>query len=75
MVDLSEIFGKPGEGVHSVRLFNIAILDVIGTIIGAWIISSFFNVSFKITLVSLFILGIILHRLFGVKTTIDQALP
>jgi hypothetical protein len=29
------IFGKEGEGVHSYRLLNIAIVDVVSTIIGA----------------------------------------
>ena len=29
-----DLFGKPGEGVHSYRIFNIAIVDVILTIFG-----------------------------------------
>ena len=37
------IFGKEGEGVHSYRLFDIAIIDVIMTVIGAIIISYFFK--------------------------------
>ena len=34
----SEIFGKVGEGGHSYRMFDIAIVDVVFTIIGAYII-------------------------------------
>ena len=35
--------GEPGKGIHSYRLFGIAIMDVIMTIIGAYIISYFTN--------------------------------
>ena len=66
--------GVPGKGIHSYRLFGVAIMDVIMTIIGAYIISYFFNYNFIYTLVILFALGIILHRLFCVKTTIDKLL-
>jgi hypothetical protein len=70
----SDILGKPNEGVHSYRLFGIAILDVIMTIVASFIISYFLKFSFLYTLVFLFILGIILHRLFCVKTTVDKLL-
>ena len=39
------VFGKEGEGVHSYRLFDIAIIDVIFTIIGAGLISYVFNLN------------------------------
>ncbi len=67
-----DAIGVPGKGVHSIRIGNIAIADVISTIIGAYIISYFANMSFIWTLVGLFIAGIILHRLFCVRTTIDK---
>jgi len=68
------IFGKPKEGAHSHRIFNIAIVDVVSTIIGAYIISKIGNYNFNSTLIILFLLGIILHRLFCVRTTIDKIL-
>jgi hypothetical protein len=68
------ILGKPNKGIHSYRIFNIAIADVIMTIIAAFLISYFFNFPFFITLIILFILGIILHHIFCVKTTIDKLL-
>jgi hypothetical protein len=68
------IFGKPNEGVHSYRVFNIAIVDVLMTIFGAFLISYFFKVSFLYTTIILFILGIILHKLFCVRTTVDKIL-
>ena len=69
-----DIFGKVGEGVHSYRVLNFAIVDVIVTIIGAYLISRVTKQNFIIVLVLFFILGIILHKLFCVKTTIDKLL-
>ena len=66
--------GIPNKGIHSYRLFDVAIIDVIFTVIGAIIISYFSKRSFIYTLIFLFLLGIILHRLFCVKTTIDKLL-
>jgi hypothetical protein len=66
--------GVPHQGIHSYRLFGVAIMDVIFTIIGAMIISYFSKRSFLYTLIFLFLLGIILHRLFCVRTTIDKLL-
>ena len=40
------ILGKPNKGIHSYRIFNIAIADVIMTIIAAFLISYFFNFLF-----------------------------
>jgi len=66
--------GIPGKGIHSYRFMGVAIADVIMTIIASIIISKIFNISFLYTCVFLFILGIILHRLFCVRTTIDKLL-
>jgi hypothetical protein len=66
--------GEPGKGIHSYRLFGVAVADVIMTIIGAFLISYFFKFSFIKTLLILFLTGIVLHRLFCVRTTIDKLL-
>jgi hypothetical protein len=68
------ILGTPKEGVHKYRLFGISITDVLLTIIAAFILSYFFNYNFLLILIILFLLGIILHRIFCVKTTIDKLL-
>jgi hypothetical protein len=76
----SEIFGIPNKGIHKYRLFNLAIVDVIFTIIGGYLLHHFFikNLYPKIKLwqiiIILFIFGIIMHRIFCVKTTIDKLL-
>jgi hypothetical protein len=68
----SEIFGKPKQGVHSYRILDLAIADIIMTIIGAIIISLIFKINFFLTLIFLFLLGIVLHRFFCVNTTINK---
>jgi hypothetical protein len=69
-----DALGKPDKGVHSYRLFGVAIVDVLLTIFGAIIIAYFSKYDFYKILIALFILGIILHRLFCVRTTIDKLL-
>ena len=74
------IFGEVNSGIHTVRIFNIAIFDVLSTIIGGIIIQFFllrvfsFYIDLTLILVVLFSLGIALHRLFCVRTTIDKLL-
>ena len=68
------ILGEPGKGIHSYRLFGVAIADVTITVIAAALISYFLKYSFITTLIVLFILGIVLHKIFCVKTTIDKLL-
>lgn len=64
--------GIPRQGIHSIRVFDVAIIDVISTIIGAYILARIFRWSFWKTLLGLFLLGVLLHRLFCVKTTVDR---
>lgn len=78
----SDIAGKPREGLHSIRLFDIAIIDVILTIVGTLILyqifSYFFEISNYVSRLGLiciaFVSGIIMHRLFCVRTKIDTIL-
>jgi hypothetical protein len=66
--------GVPGKGIHSYRVFGVAIADVIMTIIAALLISFFFKTNLMYTVICLFLLGIVLHRLFCVQTTVDKLL-
>ena len=72
----SDIFGKVKEGIHSYRIFDIAVLDVLLTVITAYIVHKFFfeKYSFICVLLGVFLLGIISHRIFCVRTTIDKML-
>jgi hypothetical protein len=63
-----DIFGKSNEGVHSIRLFDFAIVDIIMTFVGAYFISQYLKKDIWLIFILLFIYGQILHALFCVKT-------
>ena len=77
--------GVPGKGVHHARMIlgkvSLARNDVVMTVMGAFLLSLFFFNPFRnlnyylrvvgIMLITLFGLGILLHRLFCVRSTID----
>ena len=67
------IFGVEKEGIHSYRLFNVAIVDVLSTVIGAIFIALLFNTNAIVVFIVLMVLSLILHRLFCVKTTLTKA--
>jgi len=68
------VLGIPKEGIHNHYMFPIAIMDVILTITFSFVLSYLCNISFLWTTVSIFILGIICHRIFCVRTEIDKLL-
>ena len=69
-----DMLGEPGKGLHSYRVGNIAIVDLGLTILGAFIMSRLLGTNFIITLLALLLLGVILHRVFCVRTTVDKFL-
>ena len=69
-----DMFGKPNQGIHSYRFMGVAIVDVIFTILGAWLISYAWELNIWYCLLGLFLLGIIMHRIFCVKTKVDTLL-
>ena len=64
------IFGAPGTGVHKYKFKGTAIVDYFLTIAGAFIITYFTDIPLVITTIGLFLIGIILHYLFGIKTQV-----
>ena len=67
----ANIFGAPGQGPHATRFLGVAVVDVVFTVIGAAIIAYFTKVPFLYVAFAVFLLGIVLHRLFCVRTTVD----
>jgi hypothetical protein len=67
-----DLFGAAGEGVHSYRLFGFAIVDVVLTILGAAWIAWVTRWPLLPTLFGLFVLGIVVHRIFCVRSTVDK---
>jgi len=74
LCEFKDMFGTPKKGIHSVRIYDIAIIDVILTVVCAYIISYLSGYSFGIILIILFLLSVIMHRLFCVRTTVDRLL-
>jgi|TARA_B110000495_G_C23028485_1_gene611756 hypothetical protein len=68
--------GKPGKGLHRFRIANIAIVDVVFTMLLAYVAHNVFLKKhyYWIILAICFLLGIFMHRVFCVKTTIDKFL-
>lgn len=73
-----DVLGKPRKGIHSLRIFNIAIVDLILTLCLAKFNQVFFQKLFPypywVWLVVTLFMAIILHRVFCVNTTINIAL-
>lgn len=67
-----DALGIPKQGVHSFRIFNFAVFDILATLVAAYIFSYVYKIKFVYTSIALFTLGIILHRLFCVRTTLDK---
>ena len=67
-------FGLPGEGLRKYRIFDIAIYDTVIVILFGFLISYFTGYNLWITLVVLFLSGIIAHRMFCVRSGVDRML-
>jgi len=65
--------GIPGQGVHT-HFMGIAWRDTLATIVGGLVLALIFKFNILYTILALFVLGILLHRLFCVRTTADKFL-
>jgi hypothetical protein len=73
LCDYKDVFGKPNEGVHKYRIFGVAAIDVIATLVFAWWLSLVFKtIGFAYIAIGAFSLGIFMHRVFCVRTTVDK---
>jgi len=77
LCEYKNMFGIPNEGIHSLRLFNIAIVDLVLTFIIAYIIQlqnfKFLeNTSLGVLFMCLIILSLVIHKLFCVNTTLTK---
>ena len=62
------VLGIPGEGFHSTRIFGYALYDILATIALAMITSMIFNTYFILDLIIWFVVGEILHYIYGTQT-------
>lgn len=66
--------GLPGQDIYSYRIANIAVIDVILTLIATYILLMIINLPIHYSVIGLFFLGIGIHWLFCVRTTVDKLL-
>ena len=69
-------FGLPNEGIHSYKIYDIAYLDFIVTMVAAYFMQRLFlrDTSYSSVLLGLFLLGIVVHRVLNVRTGLDNIL-
>ena len=66
----AHILGIPEQGVHAKRIFGYALNDTLATVVLALITSYLMKRGFLETFVAWFILGEILHYVFGTQTAV-----
>lgn len=66
-----DIAGKPRTGFHKTRFLDIAIYDLLGTIVIAIAIANVLQFNFIYTFICLLCLAILVHRLFCVNTKVN----
>jgi hypothetical protein len=71
---IKKLFGEPKEGIHSYRNFNIAYVDLVATILGSIFLARIMKWNYLYTIIGMFLLGIVLHRMFCVRSTVDKLL-
>lgn len=69
-----DVFGKPNEGVHSLRIFGVAAVDLVATILAAAAISYLTKRNFFLVFLLLMLAAIAAHRAFCVNTALNVAL-
>jgi hypothetical protein len=62
------ILGVPGEGIHKYKFLGTSIVDYIGTIVLAMILTKFTKIPLVLATIGMFALGILLHMLFCLRT-------
>lgn len=69
LCNYASLFGKPKTGLHRVRLFGVAIFDVIGMLLIAFLLSYYYHLNFLLTLSFVFLVAELFHLLFCVNTS------
>jgi hypothetical protein len=74
MCQYANIFGEPGKGAHKYRIFNIAIVDLVLTLIVCLYISTKTSLNIGVIILTALILSVFIHKFFCVKSTLTNYL-
>ena len=55
------ILGQPRLGVHKYRILDTPVVDYVGTILMAMVVTYFTDISLVITTIFMFVISVILH--------------
>lgn len=69
-----DVFGTPGAGLHSVRIFGLAAVDVLATLVAAFVTARVLRVRFAVALVFILSLGVVAHAALCVDTSLNLLL-
>jgi uncharacterized membrane protein YcaP (DUF421 family) len=72
LCEYKNIVGEPRKGIHSIRLFDFAIIDILGTVGLAFILSKITGISFLLSFLIWILIAIFLHWLFCVDTKLNM---
>ena len=70
--DLDKNLGIVNTGIHSYRIFNIAIVDFGLTVLASYFIAKYYLMDFITVFLILMLIGLIMHKLFCVDTTLTK---
>ena len=63
-----DMFGVPGKGVHKYNMMGTSIVDYVLTLILAFVWTYFTGFPLVLSTILWFLVGMLMHILFGVKT-------
>ena len=66
------VCGNVNEGIHAIRLCDVAVVDVAVTALAAYMLSPRIGHPFSHTFVGLVVLGVVVHRVLGINTTLNK---
>lgn len=67
------MIGAPNTGAHALfRIFDIAMFDVIVVLLFSILLGYYMKWNIPMTVGGMFLLGVVIHRIFCVRTTIDK---
>lgn len=70
----NQLFGEAGsrQGLRAFRILGISLMDVFVVLLFAYVFSLLNGLSFWVNSGFMFVLGILVHRMFCVRTTVDR---
>lgn len=66
---LANMFGQPNSGIHKCHIGPFAVFDTLATLVASLVIALLLRRNVLVVFCILFVIGELMHVLFGVQTT------